>query len=166
MNDLIRVNYGKVDLSELRKKKESLFFELAPTLIKPIPGALPWLKYLSQRFPQAVASSAPMPVIEMLLSVLEIRHHFQALASGSEINSKPAPDVFLLAAEMLGVHPHDCLAIEDSPQGVEAAKSAGMRCIALGTSVPITQLTKADVLIQDLANFPVDFLVQKVFNTA
>lgn len=162
MKDLLRLNDANVDFSELRKKKEDLFFELAPTMIKPIPGSLPWLKYLSQKFPQAVASSAPMPIIEMLLGVLEIRHYFQAIASGSEINSKPAPDVFLLAADLLGVLPQNCLAIEDSPQGVLAAKAAGMRCIGLGTSNPLSELEKADILIRDLTNFPVELIVGEV----
>jgi len=161
MKNLLERNYENVDFTEIRKKKENLFNKLAPTMVKPIPGSIPWLKYLSHQVPQAVASSAPMPIIEMLLGVLEIRHCFQAIASGSEINSKPAPDVFLLAAELLGVSPQNCLAIEDSPQGVEAAKSAGMRCIALGTTMPLSALMKADILIKDLAKFPVEFDIRQ-----
>jgi len=157
MKNLLERNYENVNFTEIRKKKESLFYKLAPTIVKPIPGSIPWLKFFSHQVPQAVASSAPMPIIEMLLGVLEIRHHFEALASGSELNSKPAPDVFLLAAELLGVAPQNCLAIEDSPQGVEAAKAAGMRCIGLGTSMPLSALLKADILIQDLSIFPVEF---------
>jgi HAD superfamily hydrolase (TIGR01509 family) len=161
MKKLLEFNYGEVDFSEIRKKKEDLFNELAPIMVKPIPGSLPWLKYLSQKYLQAVASSAPMPIIEMLLGALEIRHHFQAIASGSEMNSKPAPDVFLLAADLLGVLPQNCLVIEDSPHGVDAAKAAGMRCVGLGTTMPLSALLKADILIKDLSILPVEFDIRE-----
>lgn len=80
----------------------------------------------------AVASSATLGSIELIVNVLDISKYFHSLTSGDEVqNGKPAPDVYLLAAERLGVPPQNCLVIEDTDAGVQAAKSASMRCIAI-----------------------------------
>lgn len=80
----------------------------------------------------AVASSATLGSIELIVKVLDIRNYFENLTSGDEVqNGKPAPDVYLLAAERLGVPAQNCLVIEDTDAGVQAAKSAGMLCIAI-----------------------------------
>lgn len=82
--------------------------------------------------PLGVASSATMPTIQLVVDTLNIRHYFQTLTSGDEVrHGKPAPDVFLLAASRLGVAPDACLVIEDTINGVKAAKAAGMFCIAI-----------------------------------
>lgn len=80
----------------------------------------------------AVASSATLGSIKLIVNVLDISRYFHSLTSGDEVqNGKPAPDVYLLAAERLGVPPQSCLVIEDTDAGVQAAKSANMRCIAI-----------------------------------
>lgn len=79
----------------------------------------------------AIASSSPLRLIDAVcerLGLTEIEVRCSAL---DEVNGKPAPDVYLAAARALGVPPARCLAIEDSAHGVAAAKSAGMRCIAV-----------------------------------
>ncbi len=80
----------------------------------------------------AVASSATLPTIELVMDTLKIRDYFHNLSSGDEVpRGKPAPDVFLLAAERLGVHPSNCLVIEDTLNGLRAALAGGMYCIAI-----------------------------------
>ncbi len=75
----------------------------------------------------AVASSAGLRDVELNLDLAGIRDRFGALCSGEEVcDPKPAPDVFLLAAERLGVNPTRCLAFEDTNTGTRAAISAGM----------------------------------------
>lgn len=82
--------------------------------------------------PCAVASSATLPTIQLVVDVLGIRQYFHHLSSGDEVeHGKPAPDVFLLAAKRLGVSPEHCLVIEDTANGIKAAKAAGMFCIAI-----------------------------------
>lgn len=77
-----------------------------------------------------LASSSGRSFIEMILAKLGIIHYFEVIVSGEEVkNSKPAPDIFLKAAEKLKVSPKDCLVIEDSQHGVKAAIVAGMICI-------------------------------------
>src|SRR5262249_59183392 len=71
-------------------------------------------------------------VIETTLTTLGVRALFEAVVSGVEVaHGKPAPDVFLEAARRLGVPPDACLVIEDSQRGVQAARAAGMRCVAI-----------------------------------
>jgi len=77
----------------------------------------------------ALASSAELRVIDANLAALALRPLFEAVVSGTQVaRGKPAPDVFLAAAERLGVPPAACLVVEDSRNGLLAAKAAGMRC--------------------------------------
>ncbi len=78
----------------------------------------------------ALASSSPFPVIRRALSLFG--WSFPVVCSGDEVlRGKPAPDIFLLAAERLGVAPEACIVLEDSPNGLRAAKAAGMACIVV-----------------------------------
>ena len=82
------------------------------------------------RVPLGLASSSPKSWIDMVLDRFGLRKDFDAVVNGDETpgRTKPAPDLYLLAAERLAVKPRECLAIEDSVLGVRAAKSAGMAC--------------------------------------
>ena len=100
---------------------------------------------------QAVASSAPQANIDALITELKIRDYFQAEAAGATLKGKPNPAVFLLAAKLLGVDPINCLVIEDSIAGVEAAKSAGCQCVAVLTTNQASDLTQADLIVKDLS---------------
>ncbi|MBX9948621.1 MAG: HAD-IA family hydrolase [Candidatus Obscuribacterales bacterium] len=122
-----------VTVAELLKQKEALFLKLIEGRAEALPGVLKTLDTLHKRgLKLAVASSATLDAIEAVLAALKIRHYFTVIASGEEVaNSKPAPDVFLLAAERLGIAPQRCLAFEDSENGVRAAAAAGLFCIAI-----------------------------------
>lgn len=97
------------------------------------PGVYDLLKNLQQQeVPIAVASSSSLATIGIVLEALKIQPYFDVIASGEEVaHGKPAPDVFLLAAERLGLSSADCLVIEDSHNGTKAAKAAGMYCLAV-----------------------------------
>ena len=84
----------------------------------------------TNRIPLGLASSSPKSWIDMVLDRFGLREDFDAMVNGDETpgRTKPAPDLYLLAAERLAVKPRECLAIEDSLLGVRAAKSAGMTC--------------------------------------
>lgn len=85
-----------------------------------------------QRCPMAIASSSPLWQIEIVVEQLGLREVIAARASGEEVaRGKPAPDVYLLAAERLGIAPARCVAFEDSGPGTLAAKAAGMYAIAV-----------------------------------
>ncbi len=103
-----------------------------------IDGAVEILRRLSSRYGVAVASSAPPQVIEAALASLGVRSLIRAVASSDEVAAgKPAPDVFLLAARRLGADPVRCLVVEDSLNGVLAARAAGMRVALIpNASIP------------------------------
>jgi beta-phosphoglucomutase-like phosphatase (HAD superfamily) len=82
------------------------------------------------------------------------------VASGADLPGKPDPAVFLLAARLLGVAPRDCLVVEDAVQGVEAAKRAGMRCVAVLTTNPAERLQQADLVLPDLTNLTLEQLAE------
>jgi len=97
-----------------------------------MPGLVEFLEKLRQRdLPLAVASSSFPEVIELILKKTGLRKYFQVVVSSQEAGkSKPEPDVFLLAAKLLGMNPECCLVFEDSANGIKAAHSAGMSCAA------------------------------------
>jgi HAD superfamily hydrolase (TIGR01509 family) len=95
-------------------------------------GAIDVVRAVSARWPTAIASSSGRQLIDLVVSLAGLSTAFTATVSGAEVaRGKPAPDVYLKAAELLGVVPQRCVAIEDSGNGIRAAKSAGMRVIAL-----------------------------------
>ena len=89
-------------------------------------------EFLNQNtIPVCVASSGPVKKINKALEITDLKKYFKnAIFSSYEINSwKPEPDIFLFAAKKMGVHPHECLVIEDSMKGIESALKAGMKTI-------------------------------------
>lgn len=99
--------------------------------VKPIEGVGELIKELHEKgIKLAVASSSPINVIETVVNTFKLKDYFDILVTGDEVTkSKPEPDIFLHAAEKLGVKPENCIVIEDSSNGVKAAKKAGMKCI-------------------------------------
>lgn len=98
----------------------------------------------------AVATSSSPAIAKIILNRCDISSWFDAIVTTCEAgNSKPAPDVYLLAAERLGVSPAECIVFEDSPNGLLAAQNAGMVCVAIQSDVSIrNKLSKADHLIR------------------
>jgi HAD superfamily hydrolase (TIGR01509 family) len=96
------------------------------------PGALRFLNEARGRLPVGLASSSTRRLIDTILHRFELQDHFQVTVSGREVpRAKPFPDVYLRAAELLGVEPAVCLALEDSRNGSRAARAAGMKVIAV-----------------------------------
>jgi len=128
--------------------------------IKPMPGAVELVKSLNENgFRIALASSAPVENIRLLLEALGIYNLFQSVVSGREVlESKPSPQLFLLAAQRLGVDPENCVVIEDAIAGVAAARRAGMHCIAITSTNPRERLQEADLIVDTLESVTVEEL--------
>lgn len=105
------------------------------------PDKMPYLEelldYLKENnYKIAVASSSDLDHIKNNLEKTGVNHYIDVIASGEEVeNGKPAPDVFLLAAERLNISPENCLVLEDSKFGIKAANSANMRVIMVPDSI-------------------------------
>lgn len=120
-------------------------------------GVLEILKFFSgKKIPLAIASSSSMQIIEAVVDKLDIKKYFTILHSAQyEPFGKPHPGVFLSTASQLGIPPENCLVFEDSPNGVLAAKAAGMTCVAVPDKAMHTegQFAKADMILGSLEEF-------------
>lgn len=133
-------------------EKEAFFRECAPDQVDLIPGAEDWLSAAqAMGIPQAIASSGSLENINVMVSRFNLTGYFSTLVSGAQMSAKPEPDVFLEAADRLNQKPADCLVIEDSIAGVQAAKAAGMACIAVTTTWSRAKLSQADVVVDDFS---------------
>ena len=104
--------------------------------------------------PMAVATAAPPANIEVVLDTLGLRQRFATIVSPSQgFRGKPHPDMFLAAAERMKVAPADCIVFEDAPLGVEAARRAGMRAVALLTMLDESGFAGFDNLIASARDF-------------
>lgn len=123
-------------VAALVERKEAIYRTLYAPHLEPVAGLLPFLE-ASQRLgvPMAVATSAGMDNVHFVLDGLALRDFFRVVVSDEDVErGKPDPEIFLLAAERLGIPPHRCLVFEDSPSGIEAAGRAGMGVVALATT--------------------------------
>jgi beta-phosphoglucomutase len=135
--------------------KEAGYRRLAETHgLTPLPGAREWLSTLrGSGWKQAIASSAPRMNVEMMLRVAGIEGCFDAIVSADDVTiGKPDPQVFLKAAEKVGVPPARCIVVEDAAAGIEGARRAGMRSIGVTKNARLG----ADVFVQSLADLPPD----------
>jgi beta-phosphoglucomutase family hydrolase len=161
---IIRNTLGEdISLSEINaiaREKEENFRRIVEQNIRPLPGAIKLIKSLAEHgFKTAVASSAPIENIQLILGGLGISNYFQHFVSGREVTEgKPSPQGFLLAAQKLGVQPENCIVIEDAVAGVTAARRAGMHCLAVTNTHPRQSLIGADLIIDSLEEVSVSFL--------
>jgi beta-phosphoglucomutase family hydrolase len=144
-------------LAEISERKEQLFRRAVRGRVQPLPGVLAWLERLKAAgMRQAIASSAPPANIDALVGELGLRDYFDAMVSGFDLPGKPDPAVFLKAARRIGVPPERCVVVEDAVAGVEAARRAGMKCVAVTTTNPAQVLKGADVIVERLDALPPD----------
>lgn len=130
-------------------------------LKQPLPGVVDLVRTLRREgVPIAVASSSWMGWIDALLRGIGLRDAFDALASATEVeHPKPAPDLYLLAASKLDVPPEACIAVEDTPTGLRAAKAAGMYAVQVrASSTAFPPLPMADAVIDTLEDFDLGLL--------
>ena len=106
----------------------------------------------------AIASSSTVEMIFTELDVLGFISYFDNIISGNLLPSKPAPDVFQVAAASIRAQPSHCVVIEDSVAGITAAKNAGMRSVAVTTTNPPDKFREADYVVEDFRKFDLDTL--------
>ena len=140
------------EVAAIATEKEAVFRQKAAAKLKPFPGAIELLKSLGEYGVKiALASSAPIENIQLVIQDLGIDNCFAVIVWGREVTEgKPSPLGFLLAAQRLEVEPKNCVVIEDSVAGVTAAKRAGMRCVAVTNTHPRKGLMEAELVVDSL----------------
>ena len=141
------------------------YLEIIRGRLKPLPGASDFIRHCrSLGLKLAVATSADRRKLDGNLREIGLPETlFDAAVNGMDVERrKPHPDLFLLAAKKLGIPPALCLVVEDAPNGIQAAKAAGSRCLGLTTTFPAAQLEEAgaDWIAPDLAHVPAGLPMQ------
>lgn len=140
-------------VDDIINERISILTSIYENELEVIPALVPLLKRLGEEgYRLAVASSSPLRVVNFVLDMFSLHDHFLAVVSGESVgNGKPHPDIYIHTAETLGVTPAECVAIEDSINGLRSAKGAGMHCIAIPDKrLTPDQFRSADVILDNL----------------
>lgn len=160
-DDIFAAIWGEMPaerVKQLADRKERYFRELIQESAVPLPGAIELMRGLHNAgFTQALASSTPIENIQLISDVLGLKRYLSILVSGETVaRGKPAPDIFLKAAEKLHTDSSVCLVIEDAVAGVEAAHAAGMRCISVAGDRDLPGLRQAELMVKNLTEVDVE----------
>lgn len=150
--ELYRGEMNEERSRQLGDRKEELYREIIRESFTPLPGAVELIDALRSRgFKLAVGSSGPPENIALTLEKLGRAGSFSTCATGADVErGKPDPQVFLIAAERLGVSPQQCAVIEDAPQGIEAANRARMASIGVLGTTTREKLAHARLVVESL----------------
>jgi beta-phosphoglucomutase len=156
-----------LDIPFAKKRTYEIYLELVPKQLEAFPGARDLvLECRRAGLRTAVASSADAVKIEAnLLKIGLPLDSWDVIVTGEDVERrKPEPDIFLAASRSLGLGPHCCTVVEDAINGIQAAKAAGMRCVAVAQTFPAGQLREADLVRSSIADVTVDDLLDTDFH--
>lgn len=163
---LLKMDEQQINTLMIQKKK--IFEQLAKAEGKMIEGVRDFLNMLEQNnIPMAICSGSLLTEVEMVLEEARLRHLFEVIVSGEQVTKgKPDPEGFLLSLQRLNenrenpITANQCVVIEDSHWGLEAAKAAGMHTIAVTNSYDAEQLSQAEKIVTRLNELSIDDLQQ------
>ena len=141
-------------LAEYQRLAQTIYGEAS----QPVPGALELIAFLDQsQYELGLATSAPRAWVQVVLERFYLGPRFRSVVTADDVGKlfKPSPEPYLRAAQGLGRVASECVAIEDSPKGIQSAKSAGLRCLALKREHNEKHdLSQADAVIESLEEIP------------
>jgi HAD superfamily hydrolase (TIGR01509 family) len=143
-----------LDLPKAKERTYEIYLKLVPLQLEAFPGASELVHACKQSgLKVAVASSADYVKVAANLNKIGLPLTFwDVVVTGERVeHKKPAPDIFLNAAQNLHVDPGACVVVEDAVNGIQAAKAAGMRCIAVAHSFPAERLREADLVLDRIS---------------
>jgi beta-phosphoglucomutase len=143
MNDEEALRYALI--------KEEIYRKLYQPLITPVPGLVQFLQDLEMRnIPMAIATSGIQVNIDFMLDNIPIRKYFKVIVNSTHITKgKPDPEIYIKTASLLGIPAKNCLVFEDAIVGIKAARTAGMKVIAVSTTHSKQELAGADMIIEN-----------------
>lgn len=144
------------EVEEATRIRQENFLELLRLRPLPaFPGVMELIRDALSRpehFALAIATSSTREMSGAVLASVGMPLSRMVYVNGDKVtHKKPHPEIFLLAAQEMGLPPQECVVIEDAPSGIQAAKAAGMRCIAVTNSFPADKLTEADLVVDSIA---------------
>ena len=145
------------DIERDKTRTYDIYLEIIKGKLQPLAGVREFIQLCRDKGKKiAVASSADMRKVKgNLLEIGLSFDTFDAVLGGGDVkHKKPSPDIFILAAERIGLSPDECLVIEDAPSGIKAAKAAEAKCLAITSSFSREQLKEADWFAPDLSEVP------------
>ena len=161
----LRVRFGlRVDFESYSARYDTTLTELYRTAARPLPGARAALNQVrAAGLPCALASSSRREWVQTALAALRFGEYFQAIVTGDDVrNGKPDPEIYRIAAARLGRSPKDCVALEDAPAGIESARRAGMRVLAVRSEyISPPALGNADRVLESLHEFDLTELLRE-----
>ena len=146
-----------IDIPRDKARTYEIYDEIVKGRLEPLRGVHEFIgKCRAKGLKLAVASSADLVKIKINLREIKLpMNTFDVIVSGDDVvHKKPDPEIFLAAAQKLGLKPEECLVVEDAVNGVKAAKSAGSKCLGITSSFTAEQLVGADWIAPDLADAP------------
>ncbi len=149
------------NMESLISKKSQRYQKLIQNNLKVYPGVLNLIISLNKKYTLALTSSSTFDEVYTVVNQLDIKNCFKTIVTSRDvIHGKPMPEPYILTAKRLDVKPEECLVIEDSQNGVQSAKSAGMKCVAISNTEQPSRLIKADQIIDNYAVITDEFIQQ------
>ncbi len=165
-------SFNKSLIHDLTVRKSEYYDELIRENLVIFPGVIDFIRKLYGKYPLSIGSGALRHEIEFILESIVIRKEFSVIVGADEIeNCKPTPDVYVRVLQMINqldslksgiVYPYECLVVEDSIAGIKAARSAGMKCLAVTNSYPAEKLSEADMVVKSLEGVGIED-IEKLF---
>jgi beta-phosphoglucomutase len=153
-------NHGiSVDIEKVKARTYDIYAEIVKGRLTPLPGTHEFIeRCLEKNFRLALATSADRVKMEVNLREIGLSPKtFHSIVTGLDVvNKKPYPDIYLKAAEMIGIPPEECLVVEDAASGIKAGKAAGCKCLGITSSFGASVLKGADWICSSLLDVPED----------
>jgi beta-phosphoglucomutase len=155
-------NHGiKVDIEQVKARTYEIYEKIVRGKLSPLPGSHEFISECRKKgLKLALATSADRVKMEVNLKEIGLSlDTFHSIITGLDVeNKKPFPDIYIKAAENIGLEPHECLVVEDAISGIKAGKSAGCKCLAVTSSFDAADLHEADWICQSLLKVPCEVL--------
>ena len=154
-------------IQQLVERKAARLLEHIKTNLVFFPGVVEFITMAASRYRLAIVSGALRHEINYILDTAGIRKAFEHITAAEDVrHGKPDPEGYLHALRSLSqqsaVRVSECLVIEDTPPGIEAAHAAGMRCLAVSNTYPLAQLTMADAVTETLKGYDLTTLERRL----
>jgi len=159
LREIIKELKLNVDFRSFYREYNKIFLEIVKNKLEPMPGLLEsiWL-FKRNNFKFAIASSGTKEYINLVLKKFSISDVFDIIISGDDVKiGKPDPEAYFVSCNKLGIPPQESLVLEDATTGIESAKRAGCKCIAIKNSnIPSQDLTEVDLILGSLRRVTLD----------